>query len=115
VLFALTPPAETLRALRHPGAWLLLIGVGVGPSLLAPICFTLGLQRVRASSASILATIEPVVAAGLAWAVLGESLAPLQLAGGMCVLLAVLLLVTARGSQDRAAATPSTALEQELR
>lgn len=114
-LFALTPPSETLRALRMPAAWPLLIGVGVVPSLLAPICFTLGLQNVRTSSASILATIEPVVAAVLAWSVLGESLAPLQLAGGVCVLLAVLLLVAGRaGRRDPVVARPS-ALEHELR
>jgi len=96
ILFASTPVRDTLEALRSPASWPLLIGVGVLPSLLAPICFTLGLQHVRTSSASILATLEPVVAAALAWAVLAESLAPLQLVGGACVLLAVLILVSAR-------------------
>jgi DME family drug/metabolite transporter len=96
VLFAIAPVHETLKALRTPAAWPLLLGVGLLPSLLAPICFTLGLQHVRTSNASILATVEPVAAAGLAWAFLGEALSLPQIAGGGCVLLAVLILVRSK-------------------
>jgi DME family drug/metabolite transporter len=96
LLFAITPPTETLRVLRTPGTWPSLMGVALLPTLLAPLCFTFGLQHVRTSSASILATIEPVVAATLAWAFLGERLAWPQIAGGGCVLLAVILLIQSR-------------------
>ncbi|HZG66213.1 MAG TPA: EamA family transporter [Herpetosiphonaceae bacterium] len=99
VLFANTPPAEILRVFRTPGAWPPLIAVALLPTLLAPLCFTYGLQHVRTSSASILATIEPVVAAALAWAFLDERLAWPQIAGGGCVLLAVALLIQMRGAR----------------
>ena len=104
-LFASTPVAETLRAIRTPAAWPLLAGVALLPTLLGPICFTTGLQYVRTSNASILATVEPVVAAGLAWAFLGETLLLPQFAGGACVLLAVTILV--RSGMQRQARAPA--------
>jgi DME family drug/metabolite transporter len=95
-----------------PAAWPLLLGVGLLPSLLAPICFTLGLQHVRTSNASILATVEPVAAAGLAWAFLGEALTLPQIAGGGCVLLAVLILVRSKVRRS-ATETRRPALQHE--
>lgn len=94
VLFAVQPPSESIKPWSLPGAWPYLLGVALGPTLLAPICFTLGLQYVRTSNASIVATLEPVVAALLGWliAVPPEPLNPLQIAGGMCVLGAVVVL-----------------------
>ena len=56
-----------------------------------PIFFA-GLRRVGASEAAILSTFEPVVTVALAYAVLGERLAPAQLLGGGLVLAAVVLL-----------------------
>jgi DME family drug/metabolite transporter len=112
VLFANTPAAEILRVARTPGAWPPLIAVALLPTLLAPLCFTFGLQHVRASSASILATIEPVVAATLAWAILDERLAWLQIAGGGCVLLAVALLIQTRAA-GRGASTPEIVAQPE--
>jgi drug/metabolite transporter, DME family len=44
------------------------------------------------SIASVVATLEPVLAAGLAAVALGERLSPLQVAGGGLILLAVWLL-----------------------
>ncbi len=80
------------RAFSTPGAWPALLGVAWVSSLLAPVCYAAGQQRIGASTAGILATVEPVVAALLAWIVLGETLAALQLLGGASVLAAVILL-----------------------
>ena len=54
--------------------------------------FFAGLRRVGPTTASILATVEPVVTVGLAFAVFGETLGPIQLAGGGLVVVAVLVL-----------------------
>ena len=54
--------------------------------------FFAGLRLVGPTAASILSTLEPVVAVALAFAVFGESLGPAQLAGGALVLLAVLVV-----------------------
>jgi drug/metabolite transporter, DME family len=74
-----------------PGLLLWLMGLGV-VTMAAGLAFNAGVKRVSASSASIVATIEPVTAMLLGWAVLGESLEGLQLLGACCVLGAVLML-----------------------
>ncbi len=60
---------------------------------LAPITlYTLGLRRLPAAEASLLATWEPVVAVLLAYIVLGERLTPLQGLGGLCIIGCVVML-----------------------
>jgi drug/metabolite transporter (DMT)-like permease len=54
--------------------------------------FFAGLERAGPTTASILATVEPLVTVLLAFAVLSETLAPAQLAGGGLVVAAVLVL-----------------------
>ena len=56
------------------------------------VLFMAGLARVGPSTASIASTIEPPFTVALAWIVFGETLGPLQLAGGALVLSAVVLL-----------------------
>ncbi len=64
------------------------------------VLFMAGLARVGPSTASIASTVEPPFTVALAWVVFGETLGPLQLAGGAFVLSAVILL------QLRGAGTP---------
>jgi drug/metabolite transporter (DMT)-like permease len=54
--------------------------------------FFAGLKRVGPTTASILATVEPLVTVLLAFLVFGETLGPVQLAGGALVLVAVVTL-----------------------
>jgi drug/metabolite transporter (DMT)-like permease len=62
-------------------------------STVAPILlFFAGLARVGPSAASILSCLEPVVTVALAAAAFGEALAAVQLAGGVLVLAAVLVM-----------------------
>jgi len=58
----------------------------------AILLFFAGLQRVGPTTASILATVEPVVTVVLAFLVFGERLGAVQLAGGALVLSAVVVL-----------------------
>jgi drug/metabolite transporter (DMT)-like permease len=51
-----------------------------------------GLRSLSASTASITATLEPVMAAALAFVLLGELIAPAQMLGGLLVIGAVSLL-----------------------
>ncbi len=71
---------------REPGAWVLLLGLALGPTLGSLLLYTAGLRFVPASDASLVATIEPVVASALAFLILGERLEPLQILGGAMVL-----------------------------
>lgn len=63
------------------------------PTILAYSLFNRGLRGVRSSTASTLALIEPVVAASLAYLLLGERLGPLGLAGAGMILVGLLLIV----------------------
>jgi drug/metabolite transporter (DMT)-like permease len=60
--------------------------------LATAVPFTLyasALARLSGSVAMLLAMLEPVLAAALAWIALGESLSPAQLAGGVFILAAI--------------------------
>jgi drug/metabolite transporter (DMT)-like permease len=73
-------------------AWLWLLLIAVVSTVVAVAAFFAGLRLVGPSEAAILSTFEPVVTVALAYAVLGERLAPAQLLGGALVLAAVVLL-----------------------
>ena len=71
---------------RGPGVWIFLLLLAVGPTLGSLALYNAGLLRVPASNASLVATIEPVVASLLAFTFLGERLEFLQLVGGAMVI-----------------------------
>jgi drug/metabolite transporter (DMT)-like permease len=74
----------------------------------AILLFFAGLQRVGPTTASILATVEPVVTVVLAFLVFGERLGAVQLAGGALVLSAVVVL-NLRVARRRVALVEATA------
>ncbi|MEG1592974.1 MAG: EamA family transporter [Oscillibacter sp.] len=84
-------PAE-LAALAEPKMLLASVGL-VALSTVAPyILYTKGLSRVEPGKASIIAGVEPVVAALVGVAVFGEPMGILTAAGIVCVLAGVLIL-----------------------
>lgn len=93
-LLLLGSRADNLGAIVHlPGAvWLGLFLVALIPTLLAYALFTLAMNYIEASRASIAASVEPVIGAGLAWVFLGERLEPLQWFGAVLVIGGILLL-----------------------
>lgn len=93
---SLTVGAALLGQL-HPGdltlaGWGWLGGIALVSTVAAVSLFFAGLRRVGPTSASILATVEPVVTVVLAFLVFSERLGPVQLAGGALVLAAVPVL-----------------------
>ena len=81
--------ASLFQQPRFPGAWWGWVAVGliaVVSTVVAILAFFAGLKRVGPATASIASTLEPVVTVVLAWALLGESLALMQVAGGILVL-----------------------------
>jgi drug/metabolite transporter (DMT)-like permease len=72
-------------------AFIVVIGTMVTFSLL-----TGSLKHISATRASIVATLEPVVATVIAWAWLGESFGPTQLVGGAIVIAGILVAQSAR-------------------
>lgn len=75
-----------------PEAWGLALYVGVVATGLAYWLLQVGLQSSSATVASVVTLLEPAVAGLLAWLLLGESLAALQLGGAALLLGSVVLL-----------------------
>jgi drug/metabolite transporter (DMT)-like permease len=72
-------------------AFIVIVGTMITFSLL-----TGSLKHISATRASIVATLEPVVATVIAWAWLGESFGPTQLVGGAIVIAGILVAQSAR-------------------
>jgi DME family drug/metabolite transporter len=81
---------------KGAATWLVLAFIAVVPTYLAYLVYGLGLRRLPATRAATVATLEPVVAAALAYAVWGEALRPLGYVGGVLVLAGVLVIATQR-------------------
>ena len=75
-----------------PGGWLWLGCIAIVSTVAAISLFFAGLRLVGPATASILATVEPVVTVLLAFLVFGETLASVQLLGALLVLTSVLVL-----------------------
>lgn len=75
-------------------------------ALVSTVCgfglYTRGLKDMPATSASIVATFEPALAAGWAFLFLKESIAPMQFLGGGLVIAAVILLAAGNGTRGAA-------------
>jgi len=89
--------------------WLDIAGIVLVSTILPVSAFLAGLKRVGPSTASILSCFEPVVTVSLAMALYGERLGPGQLAGGVLVLAAVILLQAKVRSDDASAHAPGPA------
>lgn len=77
------------------GGWLAVLAIAVVSTVVAIIAFFAGLARLGPSSAATLSTFEPVVTVVLAALVLAEAFTPVQVVGGVLILVAVVLLVRA--------------------
>ena len=88
----LYPPLGAFFGPYSPADWGWILYIGVMGTLLPFGFFFQGVTRIRATRASITATLEPIAAAAVSYFLLGEALAPLQLLGGALVIASVVLL-----------------------
>ena len=80
--------------------WLALLALG--PTLGSALLYAMGLERLPASVASIVATLEPAIAAVLAVVVLGETLTVSQAVGALSIISGVVFLSVGQSSPSRA-------------
>ncbi|CAB4873598.1 MAG: EamA family transporter [Actinobacteria bacterium] len=84
--------------------------VGLVGTLGGFVCAFAAVQRIPAARASVVMTLEPALAALIAWPVLGEVLSPIQIVGGVVVLTAVMWIQGQRsaGPEEQAPPFPTT-------
>jgi drug/metabolite transporter (DMT)-like permease len=76
---------------QTPLGWGAVLAIVLVSTVIGIVTFFAGLQRIGPSRASTLSTFEPVVSVLLAILILGESIRPLQVVGGMLILVAVIV------------------------
>jgi drug/metabolite transporter (DMT)-like permease len=76
--------------------WPAVLGLGLVATAIAIQTFYAGVKRVGGARASLISTVEPVYTVALAVILFGESLTPVQIAGGALVIFAVILAETGR-------------------
>jgi drug/metabolite transporter (DMT)-like permease len=76
--------------------WLTLVGLALVSHAAGQGLITYALAHLPAAFSSVSLLFQPVMAAVFAWALLGEALAPAQIAGGVVVLIGIYL--SRRGS-----------------
>lgn len=86
------PYAEKGALLINPFVLFYALGLGFLPTAFAYIIYTYGLNQTEASKASILTTIEPVVATLIGIFLFQENFTILQFIGMSCILAAVLFI-----------------------
>ena len=100
-------PGATLEMFTKPlSAWLWMIVLVVVSTVIGFGLYTSGLKQLSASSASITATLEPVIATGFAFALLGEVIEPVQMVGGVIVIISVLILAVKKDMPTKLVSTP---------
>ena len=103
---ALLPMVEF--APKTPGNWIVLGFIAAVPTYVAYLLYAAGLARVEATRAATVATLEPLAAACIAFALWDEAWRPLAYGGAGLVLLGVLVSTT-RAPQGEAGAGAETA------
>lgn len=86
-----------------PGIVFLAFATTIAPFVL----FVWGLERISASEAGIMSTLEPLTAAVIAFVWLGQSLSPWQIAGGLLVIVGIGLVQAERPLSEEALAERS--------
>lgn len=89
-------PAKILKDGHSFKVWIAFLYIAIFSTLIPFGFYFKGIERIRATRASIVSTWEPVVAGIAAYLTLGEVLQPLQMVGGVGVIAAVILLQWAR-------------------
>jgi drug/metabolite transporter (DMT)-like permease len=106
----LTAPARL--GVVHMPVWQLLVAMAVVATVLAYLASLAALRHLPPSMVSVLSLFEPVVATGLAWALLGQALSLTQLVGG-AVLLSGALVVRLAGRPTATAPAPKPELAKQ--
>jgi DME family drug/metabolite transporter len=99
-LVLIANPVELVRTSLSSFAWFNILMIAIIPTTIGFVVSMVALKHIEASKASIVASIEPVAAAAIAYVVLSEHIAAVQAAGVVLVFVGVLLLRLASEEPD---------------
>jgi len=99
---------------NDPSVLPLLAFTGLFAAAIPSILFLAGIRRIGGTRAGILMLFEPVVGVALAAILLGESVAPIQVIGGVAILAAAVILQLGSTPTGRAVAAPAVEADEAL-
>ena len=88
----LHPPLEAFLHRYSPVQWGWILFIGICGTIFPFGLYFEGVKRIQPTHASITATLEPMSAGIIATVFLGEVMAPLQIIGGLIVIVSIILL-----------------------
>jgi drug/metabolite transporter (DMT)-like permease len=88
----LHPPFEAILHRYSTVQWGWILFIGIAGTVLPFGLYFEGIKRIRPTHASITATLEPISAGVIASIFLGEVMLPLQIVGGLIVIVSIILL-----------------------
>ena len=95
------PPFKALLHTYLPVEWFWILFIAICGTILPFGLYFEGIKCIRATHASITATLEPISAGVISAAFLGEMMAPLQILGGVLVIVSIILLQTRPNPKQR--------------
>ena len=115
IVAAVTGGAAALAfPLNDPSVLPLLAFTGLFAAAIPSILFLAGIRRIGGTRAGILMLFEPVVGVALAAVLLGESIAPIQVLGGVAILAAAVILQLGSTLTGRAVVAPAVEADEIL-
>jgi drug/metabolite transporter (DMT)-like permease len=90
----LHPPLKAILQSYEPVEWFWILFIATCGTILPFGLYFEGINRIRATHASITATLEPISAGVIAAIFLGETMARLQILGGLLVIASIIFLQT---------------------
>jgi drug/metabolite transporter (DMT)-like permease len=98
--------ATGLRTPAEPAGWLWLAGLALFSTVLPYLALNAGIQRLGASRAAIISTLEPPLTTVLSVWLLGDSVNAVQILGGALIVTSIVLLqVRSQPTQEQAPQT----------
>lgn len=89
-----------------PSVWRALLGMTLGPQIFGHTLLNWSLRHFTSSLVAFSILLEPIIAALLAWYLLGQTLTAAQLFGGLLVLGALALVISQKTMPERVQAEP---------
>ncbi len=93
VYLAMIPLGNELTMPTKESSWLNLTALAVIPTLLSLTCTTKAIQLIGSTPTAILGALEPVSAVLLSVTVLGQSITPRDIAGGILIIIATTIVI----------------------